>query len=215
MAPPLALPMPRLYSVTMLLIEDLLVIRGDRILFEGLSFSLAPGATLLLRGRNGAGKSTLLRTLAGLRPPDAGRVTWNGEDIFADRESHAIRVGWLSHLDAVKPGLTVAENLAFAARVHGGSPLMALDRMNLGGLADLPARMLSAGQKRRLALARAMLGDRPLWLFDEPANGLDAASTGRLRDAMAAHCARGGMVIAATHVDFALPGAAVLHLEAQ
>ena len=192
--------------------SDLLVVRGERVVLDGVSLSLAPGGAILLLGRNGAGKSTLLRTLAGLRRPDAGMVLWQGGDIFADREAHAARLAWLAHQDAVKPGLNARENLAFAARVQGGGIDAALERVNLSGLADLPARMLSAGQKRRLALARMMLGARPLWLMDEPTNGLDTASVALLAQALADHRAQGGMVIAATHLDLSLPGAQMLEL---
>lgn len=191
--------------------EKLLVVRGDRVLFEDVGLALAPGGAVLLRGRNGAGKSTLLRVLAGLRRPEAGTISWNDEDIFADREGHAGRVAWVSHLDAVKPGLSCRENLAFGA---GQEIDAALDRFDLGDLADLPARILSAGQKRRVALARAMLGGRVLWLLDEPTNGLDGGSIGRLGEVLAEHRAAGGMVIAATHVDLALPGAQTLRLGA-
>ena len=199
----------------MLYADQLFVVRNDRILFDGVGFSLAAGGALLLVGPNGAGKSTLLRVLAGLRRPDGGTVRWDGAEILADRDAHSARVTWLSHLDAVKPGLSAAENLAFAARVQGGDVASVLDRMGLAELADLPARMLSAGQKRRLALARVMLGDRPLWLLDEPTNGLDSGSVVRLAEAIAAHRAQGGMVIAASHLDLALPDAAILDLTAR
>jgi len=196
----------------MLLAENLLVVRGDRILIEDTGFALAPGGALLLRGRNGAGKSTLLRIIAGLRRPDAGTISWDGGDVFADRLAHAGRLSWLSHQDALKPGLTARENLAFSAHTQGGDVAAVLARMGLSELAALPARMLSAGQKRRLALARTLLGDRPLWLLDEPANGLDAESVTGLAAALAAHRAAGGMVIAATHQDLPLPNAAELRL---
>lgn len=194
---------------------NLLVIRGDRIVLDGVSLELAPGDAVLLLGRNGAGKSTLLRSLAGLRRPDAGTITWNGQDIFADRDTHATRVAWLSHLDAIKPGLSARENLRFAARTQGGDIGDALASLNLSDLADLPARMLSAGQKRRLSLARMMLGGRPLWVLDEPTNGLDTASVALLASALAMHRAAGGMVIAATHIDLSLPGARILELGAR
>jgi heme exporter protein A len=198
----------------MLSAENLLVIRGGRVVLDGAGLAVARGGALLLRGRNGAGKSTLLRCLAGLRCPDAGRICWDGVDVFADRDAHAGRVAWLSHLDAVKAGLSVRENLAFAARVQGGDAGAALARMGLAELADVPTRMLSAGQKRRVALARMMLGRRPLWLLDEPTNGLDVASVGRLQGAIEAHRAEGGMVIAATHLDFTLPGSLTMELGA-
>ena len=138
-----------------------------------------PGGALLLTGPNGSGKSTLLRLLAGLLRPAAGTLTWDGADALADLPAHARRVAYVGHQDAVKPGLTAAENLRFAARLTGGDVRDALAAVGLEELADLPARMLSAGQRRRLALARLVLSRAPLWLLDEPTLGLDAASVER------------------------------------
>jgi heme exporter protein A len=214
LSPTLPPPPTIRYPLPMLTALHLTVIRNDRLVLDNLSLTLAPGGAAVLLGRNGAGKSTLLRTLAGLRRPDAGELLWNHHPIHLDRDAHAARVAWLSHQDAIKPGLTTRENLAFAARCHGGDIDQALARLNLTDLADLPARMLSAGQKRRTALARMMLGNRPLWLLDEPTNGLDAASIALLARALAEHRAQGGMVIAATHTDLALPDAAVIQLGA-
>ena len=166
----------------------------------------------MLAGPNGSGKSTLLRLLAGLVRPAAGRVLWNGEDAMADLAAHGRRVAYLGHLDAVKPGLTVAENLHFAATVSGGSVLTALSAVGLEALAELPARMLSAGQKRRLALARLLLSAASLWLLDEPTLGLDSDSIDRFGGLLAVHRAGGGVVVAATHVPLPLPDAAVLRL---
>ncbi len=174
--------------------------RGDRLVFQDVGFDVPAGGALVLSGPNGSGKSTLLRVLAGLKRPDAGRVTWDGADEPA--------AAYLGHLDAVKPGLTAAENLAFAARICGRDPLAALDALGLGALAELPARLLSAGQKRRLALARLTLSDAKLWLLDEPTLGLDAASVERLGAVLAGHRAGGGVVVAATHLPLPLPGAA-------
>lgn len=198
----------------MLRVEGLAAIRGERLVLRDVGFAVPPGGALLLLGPNGSGKSTLLRLLAGLGRPDAGRVLWNGADAHADPAAHASRVGWLGHLDAVKPGLTTAENLRFAAR-DGGSVADALAALGLGRLAFLPARMLSAGQRRRLALARLALSRAPLWLLDEPTLGLDAASVERLGALLAAHRARGGVVVAATHLALPLPGAAELALGAR
>ncbi|HYZ33861.1 MAG TPA: heme ABC exporter ATP-binding protein CcmA, partial [Crenalkalicoccus sp.] len=143
----------------MLEIRDLACLRGERVVFAGLSFAVAPGEALLLTGANGAGKSSLLRLLAGLLPPAEGAVLWQGEDALADRAQHAARLRYLGHGEALKPALTAAENLRFYARLAGpGDPADriagALAAMGLGALAELPARVLSAGQKRRLALAR-------------------------------------------------------------
>lgn len=191
----------------MLEARDLAVFRGERLVFAGLGFRLARGGALLLRGPNGSGKSTLLRALAGLTPLAAGRLLWQGEDALADLPTHAARLAWLGHQDAVKPGLSVAENLRF-----WGEPTPALEAVGLAALADLPARLLSAGQKRRLAIARLAASPRPLWLLDEPTLGLDAASVERLGSLLAAHRARGGLVIAATHLPLPLPDAALLSL---
>jgi len=180
--------------------------------FRDLDFAVAAGGALLLAGPNGSGKSTLLRLLAGLGRLAAGQVLWSGEDALTDLTAHAARVTYIGHLDAVKAGLTVTENLRFAALVGGGQVDAALDALGLRELADLPARMLSAGQKRRLALARLALSAAPLWLLDEPTLGLDLASVERFGSVLAAHRARGGVIVAATHLPLPLPGAAELRL---
>ena len=196
----------------MLTAEGLAVFRGERLVFRDLDFSLAAGQALVLAGPNGSGKSTLLRLLAGLVRPIAGRLLWEDQDALADLAGHAARVAYVGHQDAVKPGLTAAENLRFAARLAGGAVAEALATMGLDDLADLPARMLSAGQKRRLALARLALTAAPLWLLDEPTLGLDTASIGRFGGLLAAHRAHGGMVVAATHVPLPLDGTRELRL---
>jgi heme exporter protein A len=197
----------------MLRAVDLAAVRGERVVFAGLGLACAPGEALLLTGPNGAGKSTLLRLLAGLVPPAEGQVLWDGTDALADRPAHAARLRYLAHADALKPGLTLAENLGFWAALWGGSVPAALEAVGLEELGPLPARMLSAGQKRRAALARLALAPVPLWLLDEPSVGLDAASIDRFGRLLAAHRARGGMVLAATHVDLPLPGARALRLD--
>jgi heme exporter protein A len=194
--------------------ESLAVIRGERLVFRDVSFTLPAGGALILSGRNGAGKSTLLRLLAGLVRPDAGRLLWDEADVFADRTAHGGRVALLGHQDALKPGLTAAENLAFAARLSGREVTAALANMGLEELSELPVRMLSAGQKRRLALARVSLSAAPLWLLDEPASGLDDAAIQRLGTLLARHRADGGMIVAATHVALPLAGAETLRLDA-
>lgn len=204
----------------MLEARDLACLRGERAVFAGLSFRLDAGGALLLVGANGAGKSSLLRLLAGLLRPEAGQLLWDGQDALADRAAHAARLRYLSHQDALKPALTARENLAFFARLWGGEVDAALAALDLLPLAELPARVLSSGQKRRLALARLALGmppagsppDAPLWLLDEPTVGLDAASVERLGLLLARHRAAGGMVLAATHLPLPLPGAGELRL---
>ncbi|CAA9254821.1 MAG: ABC transporter involved in cytochrome c biogenesis, ATPase component CcmA [uncultured Craurococcus sp.] len=196
----------------MLHAENLACRRGERVVFAGLSFKVEPGAAVLLIGENGAGKSTLLRLLAGLLAPAEGRLLWQGEDAFADRTAHAGRLRYLSHADALKPALTARENLGFFARLWGGDVGAALAALGLAPLAELPARVLSSGQKRRLALARLALAPAALWLLDEPTVGLDAASVERLGGLLARHRAGGGMVLAATHLPLPLPGARELRL---
>lgn len=194
----------------MLNADGLAVLRQERLVFRDLSFAASPGGAVLLLGPNGSGKSTLLRLLAGLKRPDAGRLLWQGEDALADLAAHGTRVAYLGHQDAVKAGLSVAENLRFAARGRPVAP--ALAALGLQTLADLAGRMLSAGQRRRLALARLVLSAAPLWLLDEPTLGLDTASLDRLGTVLAAHRADGGIVIAATHLDLPLPDAQTVRL---
>jgi heme exporter protein A len=186
--------------------RSLASLRGERLVFAGLNFALAPGSAMLLTGANGTGKSTLLRILAGLGRLEAGTLLWNGENALADREAHARRTAYLGHLDAIKPGLTAAENFM------GGNIQAGLAAMHLAPLADTPARMLSAGQKRRLALARLSVSPATIWLLDEPTLGLDTASVERLGAMLATHRAGGGIVIAATHLPLPLPSASVLNL---
>ena len=184
----------------MLQASGLAAFRGERLVFRDLDFAVGAGGALLLTGPNGSGKSTLLRLLAGLLRPAAGTLTWDGADALADLPTHARRVAYVGHQDAVKPGLTAAENLRFAARLSGGNVRDALAAVGLEELADLPGRMLSAGQRRRLALARLALSEAPLWLLDEPTLGLDAVSVERFGAMLEAHRAGDGMVIAATHL---------------
>jgi heme exporter protein A len=196
----------------MLTAEDVAVFRGERLVFRDLSMTVSTGGALVLAGPNGSGKSTLLRLLAGLVRPAAGRLLWDGADALSDLAAHGRRVAYLGHQDAVKPGLSVTENLRFAAAVSGHSIPVALEAVGLQALADLPARMLSAGQKRRLALSRLVLSRASLWLLDEPTLGLDTASIDRFGGLLARHRDAGGMVVAATHLPLPLPGAVGLRL---
>jgi heme exporter protein A len=191
----------------MLEARSLAAIRGERLVFRDVSFSLASGGALLLIGPNGAGKSSLIRLLAGLTPPAAGDLLWQGENALDDPPLHATRLCFVGHMDAIKPGLTVADNLGLTRKRTRDDILAALATVDLDRFADLPARLLSSGQRRRLALSRLALSDAPLWLLDEPTTGLDAASVRRLERNFAGHRARGGMVIAATHLPLDLPGA--------
>lgn len=238
-----------------LVAEDVAAFRGERLVLRDITLGVAAGGALLLLGPNGAGKSTLLRLLAGLVPPAAGRLTWDGADRSADPGAAAGIAAYLGHQDAVKPGLTAAENLLFAAGVTprhlvprdladpappSAAPrtrariaaftlqrppsqppaaprtrariAAALAALDLLPLADMPARMLSAGQRRRLALSRLALSAAPLWLLDEPTLGLDDVAVGHLARLLERHRAAGGVVVAATHLPVPLPGAAELHL---
>lgn len=203
--------------------HDLTCLRGERIVFSALDFALEAGGTLVLVGPNGSGKSSLLRLMAGLGRPLAGTVAWDGEDVAADRESHNTRLHYLGHTDAVKPALTVRENVAFWAALGADDAAAsdirakadaALGGFGIGRLADLPARYLSAGQRRRVALARLLARSVPLWLLDEPQTALDAEASAALVAAIARHRAAGGMVALATHADLGLAGASVLDLGA-
>jgi heme exporter protein A len=186
--------------------------RGERLVFRDLDFVVAPGKALLLTGPNGSGKTTLLRLLAGLLRPAAGTLLWDGADALADLPVHARRVMYVGHQDAVKPMFTAAENLWLAARLDGGAVGEALAAVGLEELADLPGRMLSAGQRRRLALARLALSHVPLWLLDEPTLGLDARSVERFGAMLELHRSRGGIAIAATHLPLPLSDATELAL---
>jgi heme exporter protein A len=194
-----------------LVFEAIAAVRAERLVLAGVGGAVGRGGALLLRGANGAGKSTLLRILAGLLRADEGRVAWDGE-VQDDLPAWSWHVAYVGHLDALKPGLTVAENLRPWARRSGRTIEAALAVMGLEALAAIPARFLSAGQRRRAVLARLALSAAPLWLLDEPTNALDAASLARLEAMLAAHREAGGAVVAATHQDFVLPGSATLEL---
>lgn len=187
--------------------SDLAIERGGRMLFTGLSFVLGDGESLTVRGQNGAGKSSLLRALAGLLPLARGTVSLSG----AQSETAAESAHYVGHADALKNLLTVAENLSFHAALLGaGQGGMAIEdalcAFGLDHAANLPVAYLSAGQKRRAALARLLVAQRPLWLLDEPATALDAASQAVMTKIMSRHLAQGGMIVAATHASLGLPG---------
>jgi heme exporter protein A len=182
-------------------------VRGGREVFSGLDFTVATGEALVLTGRNGAGKTTLLRLIAGLLMPVAGTILVADGD---DELTLAEQAHYLGHRDALKPSLTVSENLDFWAAYLGaggaGARSEALAAAGLADLAHLPAGYLSAGQRRRLSVARLLAAPRPIWLLDEPTAALDVAAQARLAELMRSHLAAGGLIIAATHGPLGLEG---------
>lgn len=187
--------------------ENLTCVRGERVVFAGLGFSLSSGEALTLVGRNGSGKTSLLRVMAGLTRPMDGAIAWDDGAVPDDPGRHHGRLHYVGHQDAVKPVLSVRENLMLWTRLRGGTEdglAAGLARFGLTALADIPGRYLSAGQRRRLSLARISATPAPLWLLDEPTVALDRESVAALSDAIADHRAGGGMVVVATNVDLDL-----------
>ena len=190
--------------------------RGERQVFSGIDFSLAPGDLLFLRGANGSGKSSFLRLIAGLLRPKAGKLLVDDKIVTPDWQILQSQLIYIGHHDPVKPAFSAAENLVFwmglagrrieYKRGRGGGLVTkdthgALDALGIAGLADIPARLLSSGQKRRLNLARLAAIPRPLWLLDEPTVGLDATADTMLSTLITKHRATGGLVIVASHTD--------------
>lgn len=202
--------------MTELSVDNLACLRGERAVFADLAFEVAGGGALVLEGPNGSGKSSLLRILAGLLAPALGRVCWQGADIRSDREAHRARLHYVGHHDAVKPVLTATENLRAWAHLRGPvdreKVAAAIDRLGLTRVAEAPGRWLSAGQKRRLGLARLLAAPAPLWLLDEPTVALDVSAVTVLEEMMHDHRAQGGLVIAATHTPLDLPQARHLNV---
>jgi heme exporter protein A len=194
-------------------VENLVLVRGGRRVQHDLSFRVGSGETLAVTGRNGAGKTSLLRALAGFLEPRAGEIRFrlrDGKSISGGEERGSL-VGWIGHLDGVKPQLTPCEHLKFHLAFDrcGGDIDAALTQSGLARPGDLPAQYLSAGQRRRLAFARLMLAERPLWLLDEPLSALDAEGKSFVRTLIECHCAAGGIVVAATHEPLGVTGAAL------
>lgn len=191
--------------------------RDDRLLFSGLSFELAAGQALLLEGANGCGKTSLLRILCGFREPDAGDIFWTGERL-EDGAYHR-DMAYVGHADGTKKELTVLENLRFALAMKAGGAYSiddALAKVQLAGFDDNPVHTLSAGQKRRLSLARLLITANRLWILDEPFTSLDRQGIRLIESLIAEHVAGGGLAVLTSHHDLSLPGIELktIHLQA-
>jgi heme exporter protein A len=183
---------------------DLTLWRGTNCLFDGLSFEIADGRALLVRGANGSGKTTLLRVLCGLTRPESGRVEWNGTSIENDRQGFGAQLAYIGHATGLKADLTVTQNLAFVARMNGrqGHPWERyVESLNLSHCADLEVRYLSAGQQRRAALARMLMSDARIWCMDEPFTNLDAAGREFVVSQIKTRLEGGGTAVVAAHHD--------------
>lgn len=188
--------------------HSLTCFRGERFVFEALDFSVESGEALVLTGPNGSGKSSLIRIMAGLLAAVDGHLEWNGDPVSETPEEHRARLHYVGYQDAIKPVMTVRENLAFWAGLRGpvDGVLDALQTVGLGAIAEMPAQFLSSGQRRRLSLARIVASVAEVWLLDEPTVGLDRTAVGILEALVADHRAGGGMAVLATHQPIALGG---------
>ena len=199
-----------------LVAEGLACRRGERLVFAGLGCRLPAGGALVLTGSNGSGKSSLLRLFATLLTPDSGELLWGGVPVARDAAGYRALIHYVGHLDALKPALTPRETLGFWASLRGtAEPTIdaALAGFGLGAVADRPCGWLSAGQRRRLALARLVAAPAPIWLLDEPTAALDSDGEARLLTLIAEHRAAGGRVALATHQPLALSNTAVIMLD--
>ena len=195
----------------MLEVSNLACSRGDHRLFSGLSFALLPGQIMQVQGANGSGKTSLLRTLCGFMMPDEGAIIWRGEDIRELDEDYYAEMLYLGHLNAIKDELSALENLRISAGLSGieldeKEAITALRRMGLRGRERLPTKVLSQGQRRRVALARLLASDVKLWILDEPLTALDVGAVALIQELVAEHLARQGMVIFTTHQPLQVAG---------
>ena len=184
--------------------DDLTLIRGERCLFQGLGFALNPGELLLLRGQNGSGKTSLMRAIAGLLSLESGEIFWSGEPVLQQRQLFHCSLVWLAHRSGLKADLTLVENLEFERALRPQSahePEHVFERLGIDRLKGLPVRSLSAGQQRRVALARMLLADVPLWLLDEPFTNLDREGRELVIELTEEHLASGGLCVLAAHGD--------------
>lgn len=192
--------------------------QGDRLLFENLDFQISSGELLLIEGHNGCGKTTLLKTLATLRYPDNGHVSWQGKPILTLGDEYREELTWLGHHNGIKLDLTAFENLKVSCALNGVSVtedevLQALEDMGLYGYEDLPVRSLSQGQKRRTALAALILSESTLWILDEPFSALDVKAVDFLQSVISQHVGQGGMVILTTHQEVELTSGHINRLQ--
>ncbi|MGE5758332.1 MAG: cytochrome c biogenesis heme-transporting ATPase CcmA [Sideroxydans sp.] len=195
----------------MLEVGNLACSRGDHRLFAGLSFALHPGEIMQVQGANGSGKTSLLRTLCGFITPDAGEILWRGKNVSDLGEDYRAELLYLGHLNAIKDELSALENLQMSAGLAGYSvteqqALAALRRMGLQRREHLPVRVLSQGQRRRVALARLLIGDAHLWILDEPLTALDVGAVGLMQELIGEHLSKGGMTIFTTHQPLRVAG---------
>jgi heme exporter protein A len=198
-------------SFFMLEVSNLACSRGDHRLFSGLSFALYPGQIMQIQGANGSGKTSLLRTLCGFIMPDEGKISWYGEDMRDLDEDYFAQMMYLGHLNAIKDELSALENLRISAGLSGielneADAIAALRRMGLKGRERLPAKVLSQGQQRRVALARLLVNDAKLWILDEPLTALDVGAVSLIQELIAEHLAQQGMVIFTTHQPLIVAG---------
>lgn len=198
-------------------VHDLACARGDRSLFKGINFSLTEGALLLVQGGNGQGKTSLLRLLTGLSRPEEGEVRWCGVAIQKNREDFHAEMIYLGHANGVKDDLNPVENLSFAEGLQGRAfeqarAISILERLGLSRCLDLPCRVLSFGQRRRVALSALLLADAKLWILDEPLTGLDVHAVTLMEGLIRDHLTSGGMVVATTHQALNLEGIKVQRL---
>ncbi len=201
----------------MLDVTNLECVRGDRPLFRGLSFAVRPGEMLHVVGANGSGKTTLLRTLCGLSRPVTGEIRWNNADIRELGDDYHQQLAYVGHLNGIQGELTARENLraagCLAGTVADAGIDAALARLELAAYRDFPAKILSQGQKRRLALARLAVAPKPLWILDEPFSALDTHSLGTMTALLSGHLATGGMIVITSHQDLAVEFKAVVSVK--